>query len=114
LQICILYDAPQPIPNPIFGVTITHEDGFVCYDTSTATTGVTIPTIHGQGQITLDFERLDLMPGPYFIEVGVYEQNWAYAYDYHWHVYPFLVKGTAGEKGILRPPHRWHLEAGRK
>lgn len=109
LQIYMKYNAPQPIPNPVFVVTITREDGFVCYDTSTAATQQTIPTLQGAGQIVLNFERLDLMTGRYYIEVGVYEQNWVYAYDYHWHIYPLQVKGNSSEKGILRPPHQWTL-----
>lgn len=60
--------------------------------------------------INFQFDRLDLIGQQYYIDVGVYEQDWAYAYDYHWHAYPLLVRSTGGEKGILHPPHRWRLE----
>ena len=110
LKVEIEYHAPTPIPEPIFGITISREDGQICYDTSTAAAGIHLPTVHGSGQITFHAERLDLIGGPYYVDVGVYEREWAYAYDYHWHVYSLLVRATGGEKGILRPPHRWEVK----
>jgi lipopolysaccharide transport system ATP-binding protein len=109
LRIEIEYLAPQPISAPIFGVTISRGDGFICYDTSTAAAGLTLPALQGEGQIVLHLERLDLNGGEYYVDIGVYERDWAYAYDYHWHVYPLLVRLVGGEKGILRPPHRWEV-----
>jgi lipopolysaccharide transport system ATP-binding protein len=109
LRVEIEYQAPMPISNPIFGVTISREDGFICYDTSTAATGISLPTVQGPGCIAFQMERLDLIGGQYYVDVGVYESDWAYAYDYHWHVYPLLVHATGNEKGVLRPPHRWEL-----
>jgi lipopolysaccharide transport system ATP-binding protein len=109
LRVEIEYLAPEPIQAPIFGVTISREDGFVCYDTSTDAAGVRLPTVHGPGQIIFHVERLDLIGEKYYVDVGVYEREWTYAYDYHWHVYPLLVRSSGGEKGILRPPHRWEM-----
>jgi lipopolysaccharide transport system ATP-binding protein len=109
LRVEIEYIAPQPIVAPIFSVTLSREDGFVCYDTSTAAAGLTLPTIQGQGLITLYLDRLDLIGGQYYVDVGGYERDWTYAYDYHWHVYPLLIHPTGADKGILRPPHRWEV-----
>jgi lipopolysaccharide transport system ATP-binding protein len=109
LHIEIEYLAPSPIPNPIFGVTISREDGTICYDTSTDGAVHHLPTVHGPGQISFEIERLDLIGAQYYVDVGVYEREWAYAYDYHWHVYPLIVRPTGGEKGILRPPHCWEM-----
>jgi lipopolysaccharide transport system ATP-binding protein len=109
LRVEIEYLAPEPVEAPIFGITISREDGFICYDTSTAATGVHLPAVHGLGQIIFHIERLDLIGEQYYVDVGVYEREWAYAYDYHWHVYPLIIRPTGSEKGILRPPHRWEL-----
>jgi lipopolysaccharide transport system ATP-binding protein len=109
LCIDLEFFASQPIDQPIFGVTITREDGYICYDTNTSTAGLTLPSLSGRGRVTLHLDRLDLIGGSYFVDVGVYERDWTYAYDYHWHVYPFQVSAPDGEKGIIRPPHRWEL-----
>ena len=110
-SLCVEMDylSAQPIETPIFGVTITREDGTVCYDTSTAAAALTLPTVKGEGRIVLHFERLDLNAGLYYINVGAYERDWTYAYDYHWHVYPLMIRSASGDQGILRPPNRWEI-----
>lgn len=105
----IEYLSPQPIHAPIFSVSISREDGQVCLDTNTETMGLSLPLIPGKGQIKLHIDRLDLAGGQYFVNVGVYKQDWAYAYDYHWHVYPLLVNSTVSENSILCPPRRWEI-----
>jgi len=57
----------------------------------------------------LRLERLDLARGHYFVDVGIYEQHWAYAYDYHWHVYPLEITAAFQDNGILSPPHAWEV-----
>lgn len=109
LVVEIDYRAPQPITSPIFSVTISSEDGFVYYDTSTASSGLNMADAHGQDKLRLQLERLDLMGGDYYVDVGVFTLDWSYAYDYHWHVYPLTVTSEGNEKGVIRPPHRWEL-----
>jgi len=111
LSVQLEYLAPEPISEPIFVVTIRREDGLVCYDTSTEAAGLRLPAVHGAGHIAFHVERLDLIGGQYHIDVGVFERQWAYAYDYHWHVYPLTVRPTGAEKGIVCPPHSWAVQA---
>jgi len=112
LHVEIEYDSPHSIDSPIFGVSISREDGFVCYDTSTDAGGLSLPRVCGKGLVSLYLERLDLVKGEYYVDVGVYEQEWAYAYDYHWHVYPLSIISLSQEKGILAPPQRWEIGGG--
>ena len=72
--------------------------------------GLDLPVVQGVGQITLRLDRLDLNHGRYFVDVGVHETNWNYAYDYHWHVYPLLVQSSIQSKGLVYPPQRWEVE----
>lgn len=109
LHVEIEYLAPEPISAPIFGVTISREDGQVCYDTSTEAMDLHLSTVQGRDRISFHVERLDLIGAQYYVDVGIYQHEWAYAYDYHWHVYPLVVRPTRGEKGILRPPHHWQI-----
>ncbi|MBV9385190.1 MAG: Wzt carbohydrate-binding domain-containing protein [Chroococcidiopsidaceae cyanobacterium CP_BM_ER_R8_30] len=94
---------------PPFGVTISREDEQICFDISAASVGLSLPLIQGRGQITLHLDRLDLSGGQYFVNVGINERNWAYAYDYHWHVYPLSIHSTVSKQGILCPPCRWEF-----
>ena len=60
LEIVIGYRSPAPIAAPSFSVTLIHEDGQTCIDTNTAVMELTLPVVQGQGQITLQIDRLDL------------------------------------------------------
>lgn len=109
LQVQIDYGADQPIAAPIFGVTISNEAGQTYLDTNTLAMGIVTPIIQDRGQIVLDLARLDLPGGTYFIDVGIYQKDWQYAYDVHWHVYTLEVESAVNHQGSLNPPLRWKL-----
>lgn len=111
LEVMINFHSPAPIKAPVFVVAISKPDGTVCLDTNTQSAQVAIPDIHGRGAIRLVFDRLDLGPGTYFVDVGVFESDWNHAYDYHWHVYPITVNGGSAHKGIIAPPCRWAISS---
>jgi lipopolysaccharide transport system ATP-binding protein len=114
LTVVIHYETNKPIDEPIFCVTVTRaHDGFVCYDTSTAAQGLKMPTLDEAGQLSLTIDRLDLSDGDYFVDVGIFEKDWAYGYDYHWHVYPLKIRAPRGNKGIIAPPQRWSFGPGK-
>lgn len=112
LGVEIEYLAHHPIYYPVFGITISYEDGLVCYDIHIKAAELPLPLPKEQGRIILHLERLDLNSGQYYVDVGIYEHNWAYAYDYHWHVYPLVICSKIGGKGILSPPHWWEIRPG--
>lgn len=110
LTIVIDYVAPEPIPAPIFGVIITRKDELVCWDGNTSGQPLPNAKLHGKGRVILSLDRLDLARGEYFVDVGIYQQDWAYAYDYHWQVYPLEIGAPTHQKGVLLPPHSWTFE----
>lgn len=112
LAIEIHYQCKSPTPAPIFTISITRPDGMVCLDTNTQAARVPTAQLDGEGGIQLSFDRLDLAPGSYFVNVGVFDSNWSHAYDFHWHVYPLHVEGGSAHKGILAPPYRWAMNIG--
>jgi lipopolysaccharide transport system ATP-binding protein len=112
LKILIEYFAPEPITAPNFGVTITRQDGLVCWEGSTQAQPSPVKIFQGKGKLALTLERLDLAQAQYFIDIGIYQQEWAYAYDYHWHVYTIEMIAGSSQKGFLIPPHAWKFEDG--
>jgi len=109
LEIEIEYLSSQRIDAPNFGISISRKDGEVCFDTSISAKELSLSSIQGHGKITLHLDRLDLSGDQYFINLGIYEKNWDYAYDYHWHVYPLLINSTIQKSGLLCPPYRWEI-----
>ena len=96
-------------PEPVVGVAVHRlSDGVVCVDTSTEAAGVRVGAVPRAGRtVSVRFERLDLLPGEYAIDVGAYREDWAHAYDFHWQAYPLRVVGSNGEGGVFRAPARW-------
>ena len=109
VSVRIRYLAHKPVPGPIFSVTLSRQDGLICFDTNTAAQGIQLPPIAGRGEIVLHLQRVDLAGGKYFVDVGIFEHQWAFGYDYHWHVYPMSIQSPRVDVGFLHPPHVWEL-----
>lgn len=89
VQIC--YRADTAVADPIFGVTILDKSGRKHYEVTSFESRLALPLVEGEGMLELDVHRLTLADGEYFIDVGVYERDWAYTYDYHHQVYPLVI-----------------------
>ena len=109
LHVEIKYMAHDVINSPIFLVYISDENQRVCCTTNTQSSGLTLPRLQGQGQITLHLERLDLINGCYFVNVEIFKRNWAYSYDAHWHLHRIRIRPTNIKKGVVLPPHNWEI-----
>jgi lipopolysaccharide transport system ATP-binding protein len=95
------YSSDEPVDSPIFGISINRTGGSTCFTTSTDQANLEIPS-GTSGHITLKIERVELDPGTYFVDVGVYHKNWQFAYDYHARTYPIVVR----HKGMAIPAPR--------
>lgn len=96
------------IADPIVGVSIRRRfDDVIVLDLSSRAGGFTLGREVREATVELSIERLDLPAGAYAVDVGVYEQAWEYAYDFHYAAYELQVEGPSGGKGLLAPPHRW-------
>ena len=78
----------------------------ICLDTSTLLT--TRPGNEPQ-TVRLNIDRLDLAAGSYTFDVGLYSEDWASTYDYHWRAYSLRVDGPPPGPSLplLAPPVRW-------
>jgi lipopolysaccharide transport system ATP-binding protein len=103
----------DPIPRPIVGVTIYRVDGDVaCCEVNTESDEVSLGEVGGEVVVSFNWDRVQLLPGEYVVDVGVYEHGWQFAYDYHWHVYPLKVLGHQGtSRAIFEPDRRrWSVQ----
>lgn len=111
LRVEIDFLAARGILAPIFQVYIFREDDLVCCDLNTEGTELKAAQVEGPGRVSLCLERFDLKGGRYFVDVGSYAQNWAYAYDYHSSLYPLPIRGEGGETH-RNAPHHWEISIG--
>ncbi|MEA2293214.1 MAG: lipopolysaccharide transport system ATP-binding protein [Solirubrobacteraceae bacterium] len=97
---------------PLATVQLRREaDEELVVDASTGAPGVVVEDLDERGTLRVRVERLDLVPGRYALDVGVYAPDWAYAFDFHWEAAMITVTGPTGGKGVLVPPVRWSSRA---
>ncbi|MGH9085826.1 MAG: polysaccharide ABC transporter ATP-binding protein [Acidimicrobiales bacterium] len=95
--------ATQPVPEATtLAVRIVREDDLVCVDTST-------PLPADETSAVLAFARLDLAPGRYRIEVGLYDPSWRRTIDHRHEAASLRVLGTASTSAALAPPTTWSV-----
>lgn len=97
LIIEIGYYAPASIHSPIFVINVSEAEGYVHFTAATDSPPRSVPVIDGVGRIVAQIENLYLPPGKYYVDAGVYERNWKYAYDNHWHAYSIELTRSADE-----------------
>jgi lipopolysaccharide transport system ATP-binding protein len=101
------------VDDAVVSVSVSRmEDGVVVVDATTEADGVRTGSAEGGLTVTIDFERLDLQPGEYSVDVGVHRPDWDYAYDFHWQAHPLLVTGPGSGQGVYRPPWSWRVSRG--
>lgn len=103
-----LHVAGQPIDDPIVQLRIYRAaDDVLCFESSTEASGLRLGRLTDPTRVLLVVDRLDLLPGDYLLDLGVYPPDWVFAYDFHWHAYELRVVGPPGGQGVVQPPHRW-------
>ena len=95
LTVGLDYVFNRNIPVALFSVTLIHDDGRVCFGSKTQQPVSESPHDTNSGSITVRWHDIHLEPGVYFVEVGVYDENWTYAYDYHARSYPLVVRSNS-------------------
>jgi lipopolysaccharide transport system ATP-binding protein len=105
-SIRIAYTARVPQVDFVFGVAVHREDGSHVFGTNTEMDGWLPERLAGNGEIGLDFPRLELAPGRYFLDVAVHSKA-GLAYDYACEVLAFTVTAPVGWPGCYAPRHQW-------
>ncbi len=107
LTINICYKSSIALTNPNVGFSISGEDGTLFFDQSKSFEQLGIQHSAESGTITVTLGQVSLNSGTYYVDVGIYKQDWQYAYDYHWHAYPLTIEAPTESKGSLWTPTTW-------
>lgn len=68
-----------------------------------------IGVVAADQRLVLDLDRLDLAPGAYLVDIGIYRADWESAFDYHWGAHTLQVDGEGAGPGLIAPPARWSV-----
>ena len=90
-------------------VSVTRDDGVYCYGTNTKFDKLSSIQLDGEEkEIQFIFKNIQLLPGKYFINLGLYDQNYK-EYDVIWSAKMFYVKtdNPSKELGVYKMEHDW-------
>jgi lipopolysaccharide transport system ATP-binding protein len=111
LEVVLETRADEPVAAPRFTVVLRRpSDGATVLELASDGAPVQLGGAVRGARVRLRLERLDLVPGSYELDVGVYEADWEVAYDFRWAAATIEVEGGPGAKGLLAPPAGWSLE----
>ncbi|EKU99186.1 ABC-type polysaccharide/polyol phosphate transport system, ATPase component [Leptolyngbya sp. PCC 7375] len=111
LSIEILYQLNVAVEATAFIMTITNEEGESLHNSSTDLIPVIDIPVNEQQELKLHLDNLNLSPGKYFVDIGMYDKSWSYAYDYHWHVYAFTIATRQDDVILQNVPVRWEMNS---
>jgi lipopolysaccharide transport system ATP-binding protein len=88
------------------------EGEIICVDVNTQADGIRVgPLAAGETRrVTLALDDVELAPGTYFVDIGVFPPDWAFSYDYHWCAHRLRVRGNRYTDFVYRPRlRRWTI-----
>ena len=88
------YIAHEPVPSPIFGIAIHHNDGTHITGPNTRFGGNKLPTLEKSGTVVYVTPPLPLLEGKYFVTVAVTDWDDTEIFDYHDRQYPFRIDNS--------------------
>jgi lipopolysaccharide transport system ATP-binding protein len=107
VQIDLVLQPRVVVDDPIVAVSLHRlSDGFKVLDVSTRGDGAALGRVDRRATIRLSLDHLDVEPGAYYLDVGVYERDWTFVYDYQWQAQRLNVGGSSG--GGFGPARRWY------
>ena len=101
LRIKLTYRLSQPINDLALLVGIYNETHVKCFETSISSMASTFGTLSPEGTIVCTVKSLPLLPGQYFVNVGLYPTDWSFIYDYQWQMHAFHIVATEQDQPHL-------------
>ena len=62
-----------------------------CFEATISSVRGTLGKVTSHSSIRCHLKHLPLLPGSYFINVGIYPTDWSYVYDFHWQMHSLNV-----------------------
>jgi len=118
LTIELDYRLEKPLDDLALNLGIANEAHVNCFEVAVLSTRATFGPLIGAGVLRCHFPALPLIPGSYYLNVGLYPTDWAYKYDHHWQMHPLKVEQKPGEPshvtGVVSLSPRWSASGLRK
>ncbi len=103
------FSARRKIEKPVFGLAVHDEEYTLCFGSNTQLDNYFIPSIEGDGEITLHLGKLPFLTGRYFLSFSIHSQDHLTNYHRQEFFYSFEVTSPQPGLGIVGLPVRWEL-----
>jgi lipopolysaccharide transport system ATP-binding protein len=91
LTIEIEYLLQKPLSDMALTLGIFNETNTKCFETNIPSTKEAFGRLAETGILRCHLPALPLLPGRYYITVGLFPADWSFVYDYHWQMHPLNV-----------------------
>lgn len=113
LSVTIQFASDPQLPSPVIALTIHAPDGRTIASSSTQSDGLELARdLSGRGAARIEFPRIPLLKGEYFIGVYLLSENGIHVYDAAANVATLHFSQETLEQGVVSLPHFWHSSSG--
>ncbi len=109
LYIEIFYEAKKTIERPVFGFSVSDEEGKLCFGNNTQVQGLVIPKIEGSGKVRLKIPKLPLIRGKYLFSFSSHSEDHSVNYHRKENAYVIKVCSKRPEVGFIELPTEWSI-----
>ena len=108
LSLTIAFASDLNLPIPSIGLLVTQVDGRVITSAGTQHDGLIIERDpHGKAKVRVQFPKLALLKGEYWIDVYLLCENAIHVYDKATNIAQIQVHQRGLEQGVVSLPRRW-------
>ena len=114
LVVELAYRLQKPVKDMAVVLTIWQGDHVKCVDTVVPSVVKVFGAMPPAGVLSCRLPELHLLPGKYWLSVGVYPPDFDYTYDYHWQMHALAVAARGalipGLSGVIDVAPSWSIE----
>jgi lipopolysaccharide transport system ATP-binding protein len=96
LTIELEYRLMKPLPDMAVTLGIYNEARVNCFEVAISSAEAAFGRLSLTGVMRCRFPELPLIPGRYYLNVGLYPVDWDVVYDYHWEMHPLNILSRPG------------------
>lgn len=113
LAIAVGFASDPALPSPVVAVTLHSLDGRTITSSSTQADGLQLDRdADGRGTAAVEFPKIPLLKGEYFIGVYLLSEDGIHVYDGATNVATLHFSQKTLEQGVVSLPRGWHSVAG--
>lgn len=102
----VKYEVRKPIDDIVLGTGFYRSDGVYCYGTNTMLERLNRVSMEKDGEYSLVFKHLELLPGEYLINLTL-ERGLGLPVDFYTQILRLVVYSDISDEGICRLTHEW-------